>query len=897
MSIFNQTSTGPLLPILASVHFKRTKKKTNPPLYGRFFVRLDLNRVIDPLTRLLQQVTMGPNNLLNLIKITNNRLYDMMPVGKRRHALSTIVDNLVELNSPPKAHGLTEDTLRRELRPNARSRRTSARLNRADRPGLYQISESEPLTQETEKRIGRPRLYLASVVEKNSQRFLLRIKYNTRNRVARRLLSTLKPEAVTQIACGDSQFRKKNRGRPILARRPPISQQAKIMEEDFEPELDLDIAGSELPYKGVLDYPDCTINDTDPTAYDREMFAHFHREGEQRKQMEQLAVIRSNGDETDNESRNNTPMLQLYYYLKSRIEKIQFREYIIDTWYSSPYPEEFSQSKILYICEYCLKYMKSPMSYQRHRLKICTIANNHPPGVEIYRDIDANVAIWEVDGRKNIEYCQNLCLLAKLFLNSKTLYYDVEPFLFYVLTEIDELDPSQYHFVGYFSKEKLNNSDFNVSCIVTLPIYQKKGYGSLLIDFSYLLSRHEFKFGTPEKPLSDLGLASYRSYWKTTIANVLRKLYDRYLSENSSGQVTLSLEVLSKLTGMKPSDVVVGLEQLKALVKSQTTGEYAIMIDLTTINKVLEKQEQKGYVKLKENNVLWKPIIYGPSGGINSAPAYLTHLGKIGTLPAGNPPAAVVSNSISLISQFLKDDINSPYTYEEEAFKEIDNISSTIKENQGLFWNNESNDNFGLLIICDPEYANGVSKVPNFSNSNSDLKVADDSEGEESDETLERGDLDDNNISLSSSDKSEEDEDELISDNEEYTAREAETELNDYDGVENEDSDDGNKEEEEGDYSLNSDTEGEVSSDTQDPRHSGSQADHSQSPIDAGSNRSTDQDELGPDVLARPQARKGRQATVKRWSQRLRTHKTAIEKTTGVASRRTRRRLVSNRIH
>ena len=46
-------------------------------------------------------------------------------------------------------------------------------------------------------------------------------------------------------------------------------------------------------------------------------------------------------------------------------------------------------------------------------------------------------------------YCQNLCLLAKLFLDHKTLYYDVEPFLFYVLTEVDR---NGAHMVGYFSK-------------------------------------------------------------------------------------------------------------------------------------------------------------------------------------------------------------------------------------------------------------------------------------------------------------------------------------------------------------------------------------------------------------------------------------------------------------
>ena len=46
-------------------------------------------------------------------------------------------------------------------------------------------------------------------------------------------------------------------------------------------------------------------------------------------------------------------------------------------------------------------------------------------------------------------YCQNLCLLAKLFLDHKTLYVDVEPFLFYVLTERDSLG---HRLIGYFSK-------------------------------------------------------------------------------------------------------------------------------------------------------------------------------------------------------------------------------------------------------------------------------------------------------------------------------------------------------------------------------------------------------------------------------------------------------------
>ena len=68
-----------------------------------------------------------------------------------------------------------------------------------------------------------------------------------------------------------------------------------------------------------------------------------------------------------------------------------------------------------------------------------------------------------------------------MFLDHKTLYYDVEPFLFYIMTEYDE---TGFHFVGYFSKEKRPSSSYNLSCIVTLPIHQRKGYGQLLIDIS-----------------------------------------------------------------------------------------------------------------------------------------------------------------------------------------------------------------------------------------------------------------------------------------------------------------------------------------------------------------------------------------------------------------------------
>ncbi|XP_070836906.1 histone acetyltransferase KAT7-like isoform X1 [Chaetodon trifascialis] len=270
------------------------------------------------------------------------------------------------------------------------------------------------------------------------------------------------------------------------------------------------------------------------------------------------------------------------------IKTIVFGRYELDTWYHSPYPEEYARLGRLYMCEFCLKYMKSQTILRRHMAKCVW---KHPPGDEIYRK--GNISVFEVDGKKNKIYCQNLCLLAKLFLDHKTLYYDVEPFLFYVMTEADN---TGCHLVGYFSKEKNSFLNYNVSCILTMPQYMRQGYGKMLIDFSYLLSKVEEKVGSPERPLSDLGLISYRSYWKEVLL--------RYLN-NFQGK-EISIKEISQETAVNPVDIVSTLQSLQML--KYWKGKHLVLKRQDLIDDWKAKETKRGNSKTIDPTALkWTP--------------------------------------------------------------------------------------------------------------------------------------------------------------------------------------------------------------------------------------------------------------------------------------------------
>jgi hypothetical protein len=106
-------------------------------------------------------------------------------------------------------------------------------------------------------------------------------------------------------------------------------------------------------------------------------------------------------------------------------------------------------------------------------------------------------------------------------------------------------DSTGCHLIAYFSKEKESAENYNVACILTLPQHQRHGYGRLVIEFSYLLSQREGKLGSPEKPLSDLGLLGYRAYWADKIVETVLTAGDE-----------ISVDEIAQATSITHADVM-----------------------------------------------------------------------------------------------------------------------------------------------------------------------------------------------------------------------------------------------------------------------------------------------------------------------------------------------------
>ncbi|KAI4143669.1 MAG: hypothetical protein LQ340_006914 [Diploschistes diacapsis] len=236
------------------------------------------------------------------------------------------------------------------------------------------------------------------------------------------------------------------------------------------------------------------------------------------------------------------------------VQSVVLGETLFKAWYPSFYPEELAgpETERLYICQWCFKYAKDVGLYLAHT-KHCDVAS-HPPGEKIYAK--APFSVHEVDGEQHKIFAQNLSLFAKLFLDNKSVFFDVLGFNYYLLMRHPtpaSSGPAFPYPVGFFSKEKMSWDNNNLACILVFPPWQRQGLGKILMGVSYELSKREGRVGGPEKPLSELGRKSYLRFWQARVAReVLR----------TRSKSSLELAELAGRCAMVVEDAVAALKEM-----------------------------------------------------------------------------------------------------------------------------------------------------------------------------------------------------------------------------------------------------------------------------------------------------------------------------------------------
>lgn len=174
-------------------------------------------------------------------------------------------------------------------------------------------------------------------------------------------------------------------------------------------------------------------------------------------------------------------------------------------------------------CSRCLTFHPSARSLQRH-MRTCTV-----PFRAIYEEDEFKISRVTPIGRK-----QNLCLLSQMFLKSKTVYFEVQNYDFFVVY--------QEEIFGYFSRYR--GGDYALNCFMVFPCFQKQGWGTVLLDYSQIRSsgQHQEPKGA-EKPYSKKAIFCFRKYWRYKVIGAR------------------SIKQISEERNMPVDDVIVGLEQ------------------------------------------------------------------------------------------------------------------------------------------------------------------------------------------------------------------------------------------------------------------------------------------------------------------------------------------------
>ncbi|CAK7271703.1 SAS complex subunit [Sporothrix epigloea] len=386
----------------------------------------------------------------------------------------------------------------------------------------------------------------------------------------------------------------------------------------------------------------------------------------------------------------------------------------------------------LYVCPICFKYSKEIVPWHGH-VQVCE-SNFQIPGEKIYvhprgiRNVrvplspvtssavpttgskrrrvstEADVhhveqtvkdegewSIWEVDGEKDVLFCQNLSLFAKLFLDNKSVFFDVTGFYYFLLvytppaslpaslreaTAATSLNVSSANasgqasilgaaprprVVGFFSKEKMSWDNNNLACILVFPPWQRKGLGALLMGISYEISRREGVLGGPEKPISDLGKKGYKRFWGAEIARWLLSI--DIATATSSLSLPASPSTVPQTTAIPPPIIPPPPPSLTArsAVAGADAQQKALIIDIDDCSRAtwiaredclyvlrdigIVEDAGMGLPKESCNNVLTQQAPSPSSPGSVVSGAVTANTASMATTDAGSGPFALSPTS------------------------------------------------------------------------------------------------------------------------------------------------------------------------------------------------------------------------------------------------------------
>ncbi|KAK3869213.1 hypothetical protein Pcinc_025461 [Petrolisthes cinctipes] len=125
----------------------------------------------------------------------------------------------------------------------------------------------------------------------------------------------------------------------------------------------------------------------------------------------------------------------------------------------------------------------------------------------------------------------------------------------------------------------------------------------------YLLTKTEGKIGSPEKPLSDLGLISYRSYWKDLLLNYLASYTEKnvFIKDMSQEMAVNAYDIVSTFQAMGMMKYWKGKH---IILKKQVrqAGEKDLL------EEFLERQKRRraDYKEIDPKCLNWRPYVPPP---------------------------------------------------------------------------------------------------------------------------------------------------------------------------------------------------------------------------------------------------------------------------------------------